>query len=149
MVELSGVLRTCIWSPWCYCSNTLLSVRDSAKYGFLLLVLICHNCGDTPRFHWVRDFFILPHYKIFPLSVGVLLLPNQWSGMHGIQNNWIIEIQFYFWFCPDLFKSILQSILHSDKYFELSWVFLQDFVKSTASILIRNNYPYLISNIYF
>ena len=28
----------------------LLSVRDLAKYGFLLLVLICHNCGDTPHF---------------------------------------------------------------------------------------------------
>ena len=65
MVELVRGIRTCIWSPWCYCSNTLLSVRDSAKYGFQLLVLICHNCGDTPCFHWVREvFFILFYHTV-------------------------------------------------------------------------------------
>jgi hypothetical protein len=148
MVELSGVLRTCIWSPWCYCSNTLLSVRDSAKYGFLLLVLICHNCGDTPHFHWVREvFFILPHLRIFPSSVGILLLPNQCFGMHGIQNNWITEIQFYFWFCQDLFILQYNTALKTSVLNYLEF-FCKILVKSAASTLIQNISPFVISNFY-
>ena len=68
------------------------------------MVFCCLNWVVTtavtfPHFPWVREvFFILPHNRIFPSSVGILLLPNQWFGVHGIQNNWTIEIESYFWF---------------------------------------------------
>ena len=103
----------------CWVFGTQQSMVFSCLFWFVTTVV------TLPIFiEWGKFFLtILPHYRIFPISVGILLLPNQCFGMHWIQNNWIIEIQFYFWFCPDLFKSILQSILHSNKYFELSWVF--------------------------
>ena len=95
-----------------------------------------------------KFFIILPHYRIFPLSVGILLLPNHCFGMHGVQNNWITEIQFYFWFCQDLFILQYSTALKTSVLNYLEF-FCKILVKSTASTLIRNNCPYLISNFYF
>jgi hypothetical protein len=45
---------------------TLCRVFILSKAWFSV-ALGCQNCSDTPHFLWVRDFFVLPHCRIFPI----------------------------------------------------------------------------------
>ena len=148
MVELSGVLRTWIWLPWCYCSNTLLSVRDSAKYGFLLLVLICHNCGDTSHFQWAKEVFLLFNHTIGFFLVLWVFCCFQISVLACIGSK-IIELlksNFIFGFVKIylFYSTILQS---KQVFWTILSFFCKIFVKSTAStliwILVHCNFKFL------
>jgi hypothetical protein len=57
----------------------------------------CHNYGDSPLFWMREDFCILPHFRLFSSSVGILLLQDYCFGKQWTK---IVELlKFNFIFC--------------------------------------------------
>jgi len=57
--------------PWCYYSNTLLRLWDSAKNDFLLPDFLFATTVVTLPFLVTEVFFILPHFRLFLLVLWV------------------------------------------------------------------------------